>query len=149
MGRRWSQGSLSFEAQKNSPTRPSRFSASISERRGKLDIYRGIESTDGPGAFVFDVPEQSAYRDPPAPFGGTARFSGPVGKGPGRLRGSLSVGFPGRSDVALRGSRGGLKRFVESATHPFRPQLRRNLSVWPSTKLSPIAFATSSPLAPS
>lgn len=147
--RRWSQGRLSFEARKNSPTRPSRFSASINERRGKLDIYRGLDSTAGSGAFVFDVPGRRAYLDPPAPFEGTARFSVRAGMGPGRLRGSLSVDFPGRSNVALRGSRGGLERFVENASHPFRPQSRPNLSPWPSTKLSLIASATSLLRAPS
>ncbi|MDQ2631220.1 MAG: hypothetical protein M3Y75_09680 [Actinomycetota bacterium] len=145
VGRRWSQGSVQFTAWKNSPTRPSRFSASIEERRGDLEITREVGSTAGPGAFTFDVPEQRAFLDPPAPFAGAAQFKGRAGEGPGRLRGSLSVDFPGHSNVSLGGSRGGLKRYVQNPSHPFRP----NLSAWPSTKPSPIASATSLLLGPS
>jgi hypothetical protein len=138
----WSQGNLEFVARKNSPTRPARFSAFINERGGALDVYRGVEATAGAGAFEFDVPAQSAFVDPPSPFKGTARFAG-AGDGLGRLRGSLSVDFPGHSNVSLGGSRGGLMRYVQNPSHPFRPQLRPNLFSWPSTKPSPIASATS------
>ena len=148
VGRRWSQGSLEFVAWKNSPTRPSRFSASIIEQRGNLAISRGVESSAGAGAFVFDVPGQNAFLDPPAPFEGTARFRGRAGEGLGGLRGNLSVDFPGHSNVSLTGSRGGLKRYVQNSSHPFRPQLRPNLFEWPSTNPSLIASATSSLLAP-
>jgi hypothetical protein len=148
-GRQWPKGSLEFEARKNSPTRPSRFSASIIEQRGNLEISRGVESNAGPGAFVFDVPGQIAFLDPPAPFEGTARFRGRAGKGPGRLRGNLSVDFPGHSNVSLGGSRGGLKRYVQNPSHPFRPQWRPNLFAWPSTKPLPTAFATFWPPGPS
>jgi hypothetical protein len=127
VSRHWSQGSLHFEARKNSPTRPARFSASITERRGNLAISRGVASTAGPGAFEFDVPQQRAVLDPPSPFKGTARFRGSAGRGPGRLRGSLGVDFPGHSNVSLAGSRGGLGRYVQNPGQVFRPQSRPNL----------------------
>jgi hypothetical protein len=139
VSRRWSRGSLQFQAVTNSPTRPARFSASITERRGDLRILRGVESTAGPGAFEFDVPAQSALVDPPAPFEGVARFRGSAGKGPGRLHGSLRVDFPGHSNVSLAGSRGGLERFVQNPGQVFRLRPRPNLPEWPSTKPSPLA----------
>ncbi len=58
-----------FEAMKNSPTRPARFSASIGERRGPLQISRTVEVSAGPNAFDFDVPEGFAHVRPPAPSG--------------------------------------------------------------------------------
>jgi len=147
VSRAWSKSSLHFVARKNSPTRPARFSASIDERDGDLAISRGVESTAGPGAFEFDVPEQRAVLDPPPPFEGTARFRGSAGRGPGRLRGSLSVDFPGHSNVSLVGSRGGLGRYVQNPGQVFRPYPRPTLSAWPSTKPSPTAFAMPSLLA--
>jgi hypothetical protein len=145
--RRWSHGKVEFEARKNSPTRPSRLRAEIDERRGNLLIARAVRSVAGPGAFEFDVPSQTARLRPPAPFAGVARFDR-AGKQPGRLRGSLSVDFPGRSNVSLAGSRGGLERYVANPSHPFRPNVPSRLSLWPSTKPSPIAFVTPSHLAP-
>jgi hypothetical protein len=117
--RHWEGGGLEFEATKNSPTRPSRFQVSIEERRGSLLITRGVNAEAGAAAFDFDVPAQTALVKPPAPFDGSARFVR-RGKGPGRLRGNLSVDFPGRSGVSLGGSRSSLIRFVRNPSHPFR-----------------------------
>lgn len=91
--RRWSQGTVKFEARKNSPTRPARFQAEIEERRGSLLIARGVGVVAGPGSFEFDVPGQTARLHPPAPFAGVAHFDR-HGQRRGRLRGSLSVDFP-------------------------------------------------------
>ncbi|HET9592515.1 MAG TPA: hypothetical protein VFP17_06330, partial [Solirubrobacterales bacterium] len=123
MQRRLHVGRLRFEATKNSPTRPSRFGASIEERREGLEIERGVEASAGPGAFDFDVPNQSARLKPPKPFTGSARFERKKGQ-MGRLKGSLVVDFPGRSNVSLSGVRGSLQRWVQNPSHPFRPAAR-------------------------
>jgi hypothetical protein len=124
--RRWARGNVSFEARKNSPSRPARFRAEIEERRDGLAIERGVATEAGADAFQFELPEQSAQLSPPAPFHGTGFFSRAPRK-PGRLRGNLSVDFPGRADVSLRGSRGGLGSYVENPSHPFRPTLASRL----------------------
>ena len=120
--RRWSGGSLEFEAKTNSPTRPVRFSATIEERRNGLAISRSLSATAGPGAFAFDVAGQTARLNPPSPFQGRATFHRSGRRAPGRLRGDLSVDFPGRSSVSLAGARGSLVRYVDNPSHPFRPQ---------------------------
>lgn len=112
---------LEFEAMKNSPTRPARFSASIGERRGPLQISRIVETSAAPGAFDFDVPEGFAHVQPPIPFSGEATYLRPSDK---RIswRGNLKVDFPGRSNVSLTGAgiRAGLHRAVLNPGHPFR-----------------------------
>ncbi len=145
--RRRQVGHVAFEAWKNSPTRPAHFEASIEERRGPVGVFRGISSSAGPGSFEFDVPAQSALVRPPSPFHGSARFVRP-GRGPGKLQGGLSVDFPGHSNVPLAGTHGSLLRYVKNPGHQFQLAGSSTLLAWPSTKLSPIAFATSSLLAP-
>lgn len=113
------RGSVEFEATKNSPTRPSRFRASIEERRGNLAIEREVTAEAGAGAFDFDVPDQIAKLKPPSPFSGAARFAHPNARR-GILQGSLSIDFPGRSNVSLDSSRGSLVRWVQNPSHPFR-----------------------------
>lgn len=110
-----------FEARKNSPTRPARFSASISEKHGALFVSRAVGAVAGPGAFAFDVPAGSARVDPPAPFAVGAAYERRPGGASG-WRGNLSVDFPGRSDVRLTGSgaRASLARAVQNPGHPFR-----------------------------
>lgn len=120
MRRLWDSGRLEFEATKNSPTRPSRFRASIEEKRGGLGIEREVEAVAGSGAFVFDVPSQSAMLKPPSPFGGSALFHRKKGQ-MGRLKGHLVVDFPGRSNVTLSGVEGSIQRWVQNPSHPFRP----------------------------
>jgi hypothetical protein len=39
----------------------------------------------------------------------------------GHLRGNLAIDFPGRSGVRLSGARGSLQRWVQTPSHPFRP----------------------------
>lgn len=121
--RQWGGDRVEFEATKNSPSRPSRFRASIEERNGNLGIEREVGDAAGPGAFQFDVPGQKAALKPPSPFSGSARLLR-RGNQPGRLFGSLTVNFPGRSNVSLRGARGSLQRWVENPSHPFRPAAR-------------------------
>jgi hypothetical protein len=113
---------LRFEVKTNSPTRPTRLSASIEEKRDGLGISRSVSTVAGPAAFDFDVPAQTALLNPPPPFQGTATFHRTIRRTPGRLRGSLTVDFPGRSNVSLAGSQGSLVRYVNHPSHPFRPQ---------------------------
>jgi hypothetical protein len=110
-----------FNAMKNSATRPARFSASISEKRGRLLIFRGVGATGAAGSFNFDVPSGTAEVDPPNPFTGQARYFRASDKKT-RWRGSLSVDFPGRANVRLTGAgtRARLIRAVLNPSHPFR-----------------------------
>lgn len=112
---------LEFGAMKNSPTRPARFSASVRERHGPLQISRAVEVSAAPRAFDFDVPQGFAHVRPPAPFSGEATYV----HGPGKhtsWHGDLKVDFPGRSNVSLTGAgiRAGMHRAVLNPGHPFR-----------------------------
>lgn len=110
-----------FEARKNSPSRPARFSASIDERRGPVAITRGVVAEAKPAAFDYDVAAGTAAVSPPAPFNGEAVFHRGSGKS-ASWHGDLSVDFPGRANVRLTGSgsRAGLIRAVQNPSHPFR-----------------------------
>jgi hypothetical protein len=110
-----------FSAMKNSPTRPARLTASVSEKRGGLFISRGVEITAGPDAFDFDVPAGTARVSPPEPFTGQASYVRPRGRRSSWL-GDLRVDFPGRSNVRLTGpgTRANLMRAVLNPGHPFR-----------------------------
>jgi len=114
---------LEFSAMKNSPTRPARFNASISEQRGRLFIFRGVEATGGAGSFNFDVPSGTANVKPPEPFAGEASYFRPSDT-KSRWQGDLSVDFPGRANVRLTGAgtRASLIRAVLNPSHPFRVQ---------------------------
>jgi hypothetical protein len=119
--RRWSGGSMEFQVKTNSPTRPTRFSATIEEHRDGMGIFRSVSTVAAPAAFDFDVPAQTALLNPPSPFQSTATFHRTSRRTPGRLGGSLSVDFPGRSNVSLAGSRGSLVRYADHPKHAFRP----------------------------
>ncbi len=110
-----------FVARKNSPTRISRFEASVRERVGKLEIARVISSTAAPAAFQFDTTAKSAILDPGGLFAGEATYDGT--RGPfGRVHGDLAADFPGHSGVRLTGSgtRATMIRYVDNPSHPFR-----------------------------
>jgi hypothetical protein len=112
---------LEFTAMKNSPTRPARFAASISERRADMAISRSIHVTAAPNSFDFDVPSGRALVTPPTPFVGQARYIRSSGKSTG-WRGDLRVDFPGHANVRLTGSgvHASLIRAVLNPSHPFR-----------------------------
>jgi hypothetical protein len=120
--RRWSKGHLELQARTNSPSRPARFEASIEERAQGLVVFRNATAFGAPVAFDFDIAAQSARLAPPKPFSGVARFDR-SGTRQGRLRGGLTVDFPGRSDVSLAGTRGSLSRYVANPGQVFRPLL--------------------------
>lgn len=110
-----------FSAMKNSPSRPARFAASISESRGDLRISRSVEVTAAPGSFDFDVPSGTAHVRPPRPFAGEASYLRPSGKS-ASWQGDLSIDFPGQAGVRLTGpgTRASLMRAVLNPSHPFR-----------------------------
>lgn len=76
------------------------FSASSSERRGRMTIGRAIMATGRERTFVFDIDQGTATVSPPPPFSGTANLSrGPDGTA--GWSGSLRVDLPGRRNVSL------------------------------------------------
>ncbi len=131
--RSFAGGRVEMEARINSPTRPSRFSASISETRGRVQVERSVQAVGPPAAFRYDVPAGRATLTPPSPFAGLGKYQR-SGSGRGRLLGNLVVDFPGRSGVRIAGptSRASLQRFVDNPSHPFRPAA--SVSPWRSTK---------------
>jgi hypothetical protein len=120
------QGSLELQARTNSPTRPPRFEASIEERSSVLPVVRSVTVFAAPAAFRYDVSAQTARLAPPMPFAGVARFDR-AGRRPGRLRGELTVDFPGRSGVSLAGLGGSLSRYIANPSHRSRPFPDRQL----------------------
>jgi hypothetical protein len=112
---------FNFSAMKNSPSRPARFNASVSEQRGHLSIFRGVRATSAASSFDFDVPSGTANVNPPEPFAGRASYFRPAGT-KARWQGDLSVDFPGRANVRLTGTgtRASLIRAVLNPSHPFR-----------------------------
>lgn len=109
-----------FTAMKNSPTRPARFAASISESRRSLQISRSVEVEAAPSSFDFDIPSGAAHVSPPGPFAGEAHYVRLPSKS-ASWRGDLSVDFPGRANVQLTGpgTRASLSRAVLNPSHPF------------------------------
>lgn len=97
---------LTIRLNKNRPGSRARYRAEIKERQGKISISRSVEGRMPGGAFLFARDLRSASLDPPAPFSGGASFS--RGTTPqNQWSGSLSIDFPGNSNVPLVGS--GLK----------------------------------------
>ena len=124
------RGGLRFEAQANSPTRPTRFEATLNERHGSMRIERSASAVAGPKAFRFDFafdefeppqPPATAVVRPPAPFSGTGFFERRPG-GPNSWSGDLAVDFPGRPGVRLAGpgAKASMIRAVRNPSHPFR-----------------------------
>lgn len=124
--RRWPGGKVELQASTNSPTRPVHFKASIEERGGDLLVIREVAVTGAPSAFRFDVPAQTARLAPPAPFRGVGHFKRRE-EALGRLRGGLTVDFPGNSHVSLAGIQGGMVRYVANPGQVFRPLSRLSL----------------------
>lgn len=77
-----------------------RLSATLSERRRGLRITREVTRTAPSSTFSFDPMLRSATLTPPSPFSGTATFRRAAAPA-NRLRGNISIDFPGRSNVSL------------------------------------------------
>jgi hypothetical protein len=145
------RGRLSLQANQNRPGARVRLRTSIEEQRGAIRVFRVIGAVYPADALQFDPKLRSAVLRPPAPFSGSGIFRRGA-KQANRWTGSLTVDFPGRSNVSLTGDRfhvGLLHATYMRETLQSRHRRRPTLSSWPSTKLSPTASATSSPPAPS
>lgn len=138
-----------LQVNKNHKSARVRVEASMEERHGGLIVSREVVRLLPAAAFDFDTELRSAALSPATPFSGSASFHRNA-RPANQWTGNLSVDFPGRADVSLAG-----RRFKSALVHAERTAVRHrprssrpNLRPWPSTKPSPIAFATSSPLAP-
>lgn len=143
------QGRVRLQANQNRPGARVSVEAEIRERRGAMSIAREVSETYPADAFHFDPKLRSAAVRPAAPFSGSGVFRRGAEQA-NRWTGSLAVDFPGRSNVSLTGD-----RFHVNLAHAARYERslrlarsnRPSLFAWLSTKLSPTASATSSPLA--
>jgi hypothetical protein len=142
--------SIFVQANANRPGGRLRLQAAIEERKSRLIVTRLVEGFHaGGGSFRFDRRLGSATLAPPAPFSGVGSFRRKAGRR-NRWIGSLTLDFPGRADVPLTGGRFKATLVHAQITRGHRSsRLRPNLPAWPSTKLWPIASATSSFLASS
>ena len=95
--------SVSLQVNKNRPMARVTFSASVRERNGPIRIQRAVQGAAPTSAFAYDSQLQTAILSLPAPFSGTATFRR-GSQPPARWTGSLSIDFPGRSDVPLTGA---------------------------------------------
>jgi hypothetical protein len=140
---------VQVSARTNGPGKVVELSASITERRGEIEIHRSIGRRLPHSVFSYDEDLSAAVLDPPAPFSGRGVFRRNAARAM-RWSGDLQVDFPGRSNVPVTGIRFRTKlqrgewRYDVSRQ---RPRLAApTLPQWPSTKPSPTASATSSPL---
>lgn len=93
---------LSLQLNKNRPGKPTVFSATLAERRGKIRIERSVSGRQPAGVFEYDPLLRTATVAPTAPFSGAASFDRRAGVD--RWTGSLSLDFPGEPDVPLAGA---------------------------------------------
>jgi hypothetical protein len=100
VGQRASRPGPSFGAHKNRPGARAFFEASVTERRDGIGIERSTGSEGRPAAFEYDHLLQTATVKPPPPFSGEATFRRNAAPA-NRWTGTLSVDFPGRSDVSF------------------------------------------------
>jgi hypothetical protein len=94
---------LDLQINKNRPGARSLFEAAILERRDRIEISRQVSGWVGSDAFDYDPLLRTATVDPPTPFSGQAIFRRDAAPA-NRWGGSLTVDFPGRSDLPLTGT---------------------------------------------
>ena len=95
-------GNVTLEVAKRSPSAPAHVAATISEDRGRLLIRRSVGAVVTSAAFRWSGSSRAILK-PPAPFGGSAVYEQGSG-GRNRWRGSLTVDFPGNSNVPMAGT---------------------------------------------
>lgn len=81
------------------------YTASVSERRGRIEITRSAQATAESSTFSASGPTANpalASVSPPPPFSGTATFERFAGAAP-TWSGNLSVSLPGRDSLPLTG----------------------------------------------
>lgn len=96
---------LKFQVNENRPGAEVLYSASLSERRGGIRIFRELRGTTGPGSFRFDRQLRTAKLAPPAPFAGSASTRRSPDAVSPLFRGDLTLDFPGHADYPLAGPR--------------------------------------------
>lgn len=140
---------IELQANQNRPGARVVVSASTNERRDRVRIFREASFVLPASAFDFAPDLEKAAFTPPAPFSGTARYLRDATLA-NRWTGDLEVDLPGRSGVALTGSRFDIslvRAQLTTGRSGVRLSNRPNLPSWPSTKPSLTAFATPSLLA--
>lgn len=93
---------LSVQFNENRPGARMTFEAQTSERHGDIAIVRGIQGATPGDGFAFGDDLRVARLHPPAPFSGSAAFHRNAARS-NRWTGSLTIDFPGRSNVPLTG----------------------------------------------
>lgn len=119
--RRHGREEVQMTARKNKRDGPSRFSASIDERRGKVLIDRAVSVVGTSEGFGFEIPPGTATVDPHGPFSGSLSFTRRKGSRPS-VKGDLTVDFSGHANVSILGPgklRATLQRAVLNPSHPF------------------------------
>lgn len=94
---------LTFQVNKNGPRARVIFTASLSERRGGIKIYREVQGVAPSNAFRYADDLHTATLSPPAPFSGSASASRSPNAVLPLWQGSLTLDFPGRAHTALAG----------------------------------------------
>ncbi|HEX3362792.1 MAG TPA: hypothetical protein VHS74_17495 [Solirubrobacterales bacterium] len=118
--RRSGEERLELMVRKNKLAGPTRLQAQLSERRAGVLIDRSVNVVVSSKAFDFEIPPGLATVEPAAPFSGSLDFTR-HGRSPS-LKGDLTVDFPGRASVPVRGPgkvSAGLIRAVLNPSHPF------------------------------
>jgi hypothetical protein len=141
---------VSLLARTNGPRKAVSLSASMRERRGQIKIDRSVYGLYPSSTFTYDPHLSTATLAPPSPFSGRGVFHRGAGAA-SRWGGNLRIDFPGRSGVAVTGSRYRpvLKHAQWFSKTEASPRLSTpTLSRWLLTKPWPTAFATSLPIAP-
>jgi hypothetical protein len=93
---------LSLQLNKNRPDAATSFSATLAETRNGIGIQRTVSGRRPPGAFEYEPLLGAATVELSPPFSGVASFR--RGAAPAnRWTGTLSVDFPGKSNVSLTG----------------------------------------------
>jgi hypothetical protein len=119
--RRHGAEALELSVRKNRRVGPTRISAHVTERRGRLGIERSVSAVAPSRAFDFEFPPGLATAEPPKPFSGSLTLTRRPGSSP-VVKGNLKVDFPGRADVPVLGAgsvRASLVRAVLNPSHPF------------------------------
>lgn len=93
---------LSLQLNKNRPSRPTFFEATLKEVRNGIHIERTVSGRQPADAFEYDPLLRTATVEPSAPFSGVASFRRNAAPA-NRWTGALSVDFPGRPNVPLAG----------------------------------------------
>ena len=122
---------ITAQVNQNRPRARVRMGVRIVEQHGEIRVTREVEAVYRGGAFHFAPDLSTAYLAPPAPFAGSARYRANA-KPANSWTGSLTVDFPGHSNVSLTGAqfRAHL-RHAKLTKETFYPERRSRLNLAP------------------